>query len=143
MFDLLLLHVQCIPSGRCLISQLTFHRSRLPMCFLVLHEVLCSNSRLQSVLRLFQLPTARRSRAFEVDPFPLGVFLLRRVGFFLPGASTLQSRHRFLTVALQGCFTPIPSLPSERIPTARSDAGRLDLMQEPQVKAEGVESPSR
>lgn len=46
-------------------------------------------------------PTARRSRASEVDPFPLGVFLLRRVGFFLPGASTLQSRHRFLAVALQ------------------------------------------
>jgi hypothetical protein len=50
---------------------------------------------------LFQRPSGEkgRSRAIEVDPFPLGAFLLRRVGFFLPGASILHSRHRSLAVA--------------------------------------------
>lgn len=57
---------------------------------------------------LFQRPSGEegRSRAIEVDPFPLGVFLLRRVGFFLPGASTLQSKHRLWRLPLQ-CLTPM------------------------------------
>jgi hypothetical protein len=51
---------------------------------------------------LFQGPPGEdhvRSKSGYLPSLPLGVFLLRRVGFFLPGAFTLQSRHRFLAVA--------------------------------------------
>jgi hypothetical protein len=94
---------------------------------------------------LFQLPTARRSRAVEVDPqgsrlayFFCGVwasfcldlphFKVDIASLQLPCKDALHQYHHFQV--------------NEYPPLGQTQA-RLDLMQEPPVKAEGFESPSR
>lgn len=84
--------------------------------------------------------TTRRSRATEVDPLPS-----LPLAYFFRGvwaSSYHDLSHYKVAIALQ-CFTRCHRHPSDWTPIARSDAGRLDLMQEPRAKAEGFESPSR
>jgi hypothetical protein len=61
-------------------------------------------------------------RSKWIPSLPLGVFLSRRVGFFLPGASTLQSKHRFLAVAFTVSTTNAAIPVNGHFPLGRTQA---------------------